>query len=73
MTMLIHEGEPGPRPWRPNWRVWRWVIVAAVVGYASSAATGGVGLLLLFVAFYAGCKALAEAIPYGEGLREHRQ
>jgi hypothetical protein len=77
MTMLIHEGDAGgeqtPRPWQPNWRVWRWVIAAAVFGYAATATTGAVGVLLVFTAFFAACKALAEAIPYGYGLREHRQ
>jgi hypothetical protein len=73
MTMLIHEEAPGPRPWRPNWRVWRWVTIAVVVGYAATHAGGGVGTLLILVAFYAACKAVSEAIPYGGGLREHRQ
>jgi hypothetical protein len=73
MTMLIHEEEPGPRPWRPNWRIWRWVAVAVVVGYAATETAGGVGVLLILIAFYAACKAVAEAIPYGGGLHEHRQ
>jgi hypothetical protein len=73
MTMLIHEEEPRPRPWQPNWRVWRWLLVAAVVGYGATAATGGIGVLLALIAFYAACQALAEAIPYGGGLSEHRQ
>jgi hypothetical protein len=73
MTMLVHERPAGPRPWQPNWRIWRWVAVAAIVGYAASRATGGVGVLLIMVTFYAACKAVAEAIPYGNGLREHRQ
>jgi hypothetical protein len=73
MTMLIHEEEPRPRPWQPNWRIWRWVAVALVVGYAATEARGGVGTLLILVAFSAACKALSEALPYGDGLREHRQ
>jgi hypothetical protein len=73
MTMLIHEEERRPRPWEPNWRIWRWLIVAVVVGYAATSAGGGIGVLLIFGAFFAACKALAEAIPYGDGLREHRQ
>jgi hypothetical protein len=73
MTMLIHEEERRPRPWHPNWRIWRWLAVAAVVGYGATAATGGIGVLLTLVAFYAACKAVAEALPYGDGLREHRQ
>ena len=73
MTMLIHEEEPGPRPWQPNWRIWRWAAVALIVGYAATNATGAVATLLILVAFAAACKAVAEAVPYGGGLREHRQ
>ena len=71
--MLIHEEPPRPREWQPNWRIWRWVALAVVVGWAATQASGGVGVLLILVAFYAACKALAEAIPYWDGLREHRQ
>jgi hypothetical protein len=73
MTMLIHEEEPRPQPWQPNWRVWGWVAVALLVGFAALSAKGGIGVLLVFLAFFAACKAAAEAVPYGGGLREHRQ
>jgi hypothetical protein len=73
MTMLIHEREDGLRPWQPDWRVWRWVAVAVLVGYAATRTTGGIGVLLILVAFCAACKALDQALPYGGGLREHRQ
>ena len=73
MTMLIHERQDGLRPWQPNWRVWRWVVVAVVVGYAATRATGWIGVLLILVAFAAVRKALDEALPYRGGLREHRQ
>ena len=73
MLMLIHEEQSGPRAWQPNWRVWRWVVAAVVVGFAATAATGAIGVLLTFTAFFAACKAVAEAIPYGGGLSEHRQ
>jgi hypothetical protein len=73
MTMLIHEEEPRPRPWQPNWRIWRWVAVALVVGYGATNAAGGVATLLILISFFAACKAVAEALPYGGGLREHRQ
>ena len=71
--MLIHEQPPGPRPWSPNWRVWRWVAVAALVFYGSTADDGAVGFLLLVVAFYAGCRAVTEALPGWQGMREHKQ
>jgi predicted lysophospholipase L1 biosynthesis ABC-type transport system permease subunit len=73
MTMLIHEGDERPREWQPDWRIWRWVVLAVVVGYAATQASGWIGVLLILVAFAAACKALDEALPYGGGLREHRQ
>jgi hypothetical protein len=71
--MLIHEQPPGPRPWSPNWHVWRWVAIAVPVAYASTAADGAIGFLLLIVAFYAVCRALADALPGWPGMREHKQ
>jgi hypothetical protein len=77
MTMLIHEedarGHPAPRPWQPNWRVWRWVIAAVAFGYAATDTAGVAGVLLAFAAFFAACRALAVALPYDDGLREYRQ
>jgi len=72
-VMLIHEPPSGPQPWTPNLRVWRWVAVALPVGYGSTAADGVIGFLLILIAFAAVCRALSEALPYGTGLREHRQ
>ena len=78
--MLVHSREPDPpegpgerRPWEPNWLVWRWVAAAAVIGYAASRTEGAVQTLLVFVVFALCCRAIAEAIPYREGLREWRQ
>jgi hypothetical protein len=79
MLMLVHSREPlpgdgeGPVEWRPNWRVWLWVAIAGVVGFAASNADGAVGMLLIFAAFYSACRALAEALPYSGGLTEWRQ
>jgi hypothetical protein len=69
----LPERDEGPRPWEPNWRVWRWVGAALLVGYASAHAGGAIGAGLVMVAFVLGCKAFAEALPYGSGLREWRQ
>ena len=79
MLMLIHSREPPPEErrdpirWEPNWRVWLWVAIAVVVGYAALNASGAVATLLIMCAFYAGCRSVAEALPYGRGLGEWRQ
>ena len=74
----VHAHDPEPpeerrAPWEPNWRVWRWVAVAAVAGYASAHAHGAAAALLMLLVFAAVCQAAAEALPNGDGLREHRQ
>ena len=80
--MLVHsrddhgalpERPEGPRPWEPNWRVWRWVAAAVLLGCAASQSQGALATLLVFAAFALCCRALAEAIPYRDGLREWRQ
>jgi hypothetical protein len=79
MLMLVHTREPPPDDgrepvaWEPNWRTWLWVAIAVVVGFAAVNADGGVGTLLIFGAFYAACRALAQALPYWGGLTEWRQ
>jgi hypothetical protein len=74
----VHTGEPerppaGRAPWEPNWRVWRWIIAAGVVGYGSAHTRGALAPLLMLVVFALVCGAAAEALPNGDGLREHRQ
>jgi hypothetical protein len=76
--MLVRDDDPEGRPpgrpaWEPNWRVWRWLIAAAVVTFAAFNVTGGVSTLLLFAAFGFCCRSLTEAVPYGDGLRDWRQ
>jgi hypothetical protein len=66
------EGEPRT-PWEPNWRVWRWIAAAAPVGYAATRAEGALEALLVFIVFALACRAAAEALPTGDGLREWRQ
>ena len=63
----------GPRPWEPNWRVWRWVAAALVVGFAAGNSTGGVQYLLVVTTFGLVCQAVAEALPRMDGLRDWRQ
>jgi hypothetical protein len=74
----VHAEEPdsrpeGPRPWEPNWRVWRWVVAAVVVTFAATRSDGAVEALLVFVVFGLVCRAAVEALPNGDGLREYKQ
>lgn len=78
LLMLIHDEDRGPDPperaaWEPNWRLWAWVLAAAVVAFAAVNTTGAVSALLVLTAFGLSCRALSEAIPYGGGLTEWRQ
>jgi hypothetical protein len=72
-----HEPDPGdgdePRPWEPNWRLWRWVMAAAVFAFASSYSTGAFEAALIFIAFGLACRAVQEWLPDGDGMREYRQ
>ena len=81
LLMLIHEGdrEPPPddpqrpAPWEPNWRLWAWVLAAAVVAFAGVNTNGAASALLVLTAFGLCCRALNEALPYGAGLTDWRQ
>jgi hypothetical protein len=59
--------------WEPDWRVWRWVVVAVVFGYAATRVGGVVELLLVMIVFAFSCRAAVEALTNGDGLREWRQ
>jgi hypothetical protein len=65
---------PGERPvWEPDPRTSAWVAatVALVVG---GAVTGGfLSVVLLCAALACGAHAITRVLPYGDGLREHRQ
>jgi hypothetical protein len=74
----VHAHEPDPDPderpaWEPNWRVWRWVLAGLVLAGAASMTQGLVSLALVLAVFVFGCRAALEALPDGDGLREHRQ
>jgi hypothetical protein len=78
MTMLIDDraGDPAPgerRPIEPNWRIWSWVIVAAVIAFAAAHANGAVAYLLVCAVVYAVCRAIAACFDYMGGLTEWRQ
>lgn len=63
----------GPRPWEPDWRVWRWVPPALLAGYGLTRSDGVVALVLALVLFALVCRVVDELMPDGGGLREHRQ
>jgi hypothetical protein len=63
----------GPRPWEPNWRVWRWIVAAVFVTYGAVRTDGAMEALLVLVVFALVCRAALEALPDGDGLREYRQ
>lgn len=66
--------QDGPRaPWEPNWRVWRWIGAAVVLGYVSAHSSGALAAVLMLAVFASVCQAAAEALPSGDGLREYRQ
>jgi hypothetical protein len=74
----VHAHEPDPEPderpaWEPEWRLWRWVGAALVLAAAASLTQGLVSLVLVLAVFVLGCRAAVEALPNGDGLREHRQ
>jgi hypothetical protein len=69
-----HDPRENARPtWEPNLRVWRWIVAAAVLGYASAHTQGALSAVLMLIVFACVCQAAAEALPTGAGLREYRQ
>ena len=65
--------EPDRRPWEPDWAVWRPAGGALAAGFAAGHVHGAAALALILLAFGLGCRALDAALPYRQGLREHRQ
>jgi hypothetical protein len=77
----VHSRDPDPlperpegrTPWEPNWRVWRWIMVAVVAVFAATRTDGWAEALLVMVALGLVCQAAAEAIPRPGGMRDYRQ
>jgi hypothetical protein len=70
--------EPPPDPWprrlpRPSGRQTLWLGTAGLLLVAGLVVGGLVGSLLLLVWLVVVCVGATAAIPYGEGLAEHRQ
>ncbi len=64
--------EPEP-PWEPDWSVWRPAGAALAAGVAAGHVDGVAALVLILLAFGLACRSLDAALPYRQGLREHRQ
>ena len=64
---------PERREWEPDLSVWRPALGALAALVAAGSIHGYVGLALVVIAFWLGYRALDAALPYRQGLREHRQ
>ena len=64
---------PEARAWEPDWSVWRPALGAIAALLTAGAIHGYAGLALVILAFWLGYRALDAALPYRQGLREHRQ
>lgn len=71
----LRRREPRRRPERIRmpWRVVPSCSAAVACMTVSATSDGAVGLIAVIGAFAAACRALDRALPYGQGLREHRQ
>ena len=65
--------DPDRRVWEPAWHVWSWVLAAIAAGVATALTGGLASYVLLCATLGCAAEALSRAIPYGSGLREHRQ
>ena len=57
----------------PNWRVVRWLAVAAVLVFAGVHTTGFTAYLIICATVYAVCKAGVSVRTYDFGLKDWRQ
>lgn len=76
LIAYIHAREPArPErpPWEPDWGVWGPALGAVGAAVAAGETSGAPELALVLVAFGLACRALDRALPYRQGLREHRQ
>ena len=78
--MLIDDRVPPflpPREERPVWepdpRTLAWTVAAVALAAGGILTPGILSAVLLCAALACGAHALTRALPYGEGLREHRQ
>jgi hypothetical protein len=76
--MLIDTREPPPsepqRPvWEPDARTSAWTLLAIGTAVACFATGGVASFVLLCCSVGFAAAAISRALPYGSGLREHRQ
>jgi hypothetical protein len=62
-----------PRVWEPDPRTCAWAAAAVVFAVAGLLSPGFASFVLLCAALACGAHAITRALPYGDGLREHRQ
>jgi hypothetical protein len=65
--------EPQRREWAPDWRAWGPGLGAFAALVAAGMVHGVAGLVLVVLAFALAFRAIETALPYGSGLREHKQ
>jgi hypothetical protein len=76
LIAYIHTREPAQpdrRAWEPDWSVWGPALGAVGSAVAAGETSGAPKLGLVLLAFGLGCRTLDRALPYRQGLREHRQ
>jgi hypothetical protein len=61
------------RPLEPNWRFVGLIATVALLAFGGAHAHGFLAYLILCATVYAACRAVAELLDYGDGLREWRQ
>jgi hypothetical protein len=59
--------------WEPNWHLCAWIFAAVAFTAAAAMTAGLASFVLLCVAVACWARSATIALPYGDGLREHRQ
>jgi hypothetical protein len=79
-VLLIDDRVPPFRPpaderrvWEPDSRTLAWTVATIVLAVAGALSPGFASFVLLCAALACGAHAITRALPYGDGLREHRQ
>jgi hypothetical protein len=65
--------DPGREPRELDPSVWRPAAAALAAALGAAQVEGISAVVLVVLAFGLACRALDAALPYGHGLREHRQ
>jgi hypothetical protein len=73
IAYVYAEEDTGRPPWQPNWRVWRWLLAALPTAFAAAHTEGVLSAILVFTVFGLVLRALDDALPSWNGMREYRQ